>query len=342
MRREVEAVEDRLGVTRRVQMVDLGAVAARGEGEGECRAQVAQGDVQLAAQLGEFVDPAQPSFGLRAGRGVLEGLCIVPGVAGFGEVAADAVLPEPFVRHTVGHPLKERLAVLRGAVAVAGPGGHVSCVEIYDGDGLSGVPAGESQVDELGEAGVAVVAMAEEIDQSALVDGDQPGLPLSVLPFRFGGAGEGCEELLQDLVPVGVPLVLAAVVVGAETVALQGEVATVRPHRAEVGAPFAGLALEALQEGGLAVARIAGDHDERVASLTESRDKLTVQGSLDVHRHAVGVEAAGAAVAAAALAVQRLEVRDERVAVRLGVRGFVTAVAGRWGRGQLGVLGQWQ
>src|SRR5690606_34916697 len=125
---EVQAVEDLLaclGVLTRVQGVDLGAVAAGGQGVGEGGAQVPERDVETSAQVGHAEEGGKAVGDLSAGGGVGEGAGVVRGVAARGERAGAAGLPVPFVGEDGDHAVHDR----SGAVGV---GQDVPGVEVDD------------------------------------------------------------------------------------------------------------------------------------------------------------------------------------------------------------------
>jgi hypothetical protein len=127
--------------------------------------------------------------------------------------------------------------------------------------------------------------------------------------------GEGREEGVQDRVALPVSLILAAVVVDQIAAPLERQAGAVDQTLDQSCAARLDLILETLQEGGLAIPRVAGDqHQPQLAGEHRGR-QLAVQRRLDIEVPPHGVQTARAAVAVAALAVEGQQIGDEGVGV---------------------------
>ena len=233
---EVEAGEDLSRVTRPVQLVDLRAVPPRGKHVGEGGAQVAQRDVQLAAQVDDPVQLAEPGGDLWPGARMREGPGVVRGVAGPDQVTALARRPAPLTGQLGEYPVEDRRPRF---VRVARRGDEAALVQVDHRDIAAWSLARKAVANRFRERRELVPVLGQEVDKAALVDGDQACLVMA----GGGPVRERGEELLEDLVVGAVTLVLAAVVVRAQQMtARQGDVVPVRARSAPLAASPGSLA----------------------------------------------------------------------------------------------------
>src|SRR5579862_1818492 len=139
----------------------------------------------------------------------------------------------------------------------------------------------------------------KEVDQPALIDGDEPRLQRG--PTRWIRSGKRRQERAQDVVVVLVALVLAAIVVRDKRSAAQREPSAVG-QRAIDGRAFLGCTpFEFLEERRFAVTGVAGDDDELELAAEDGRQEVPVKSRLDVGLLTDDVEPTGAGVAASTL-----------------------------------------
>jgi hypothetical protein len=161
---EVEAIRDLVPVSSLVELVDLATIAGTGEHEGERRTQVAQSDVQPTPKVGEGVQGLEALGHLGAGGLVLEGPCVVEGVAAIFEVAREAGLPELLVSHPPDEALKD------GAFETLRVGNDAPEVEVHNRDAGIGLARDESLLNNPLEQRKLPRVAIQEVDQPTFID----------------------------------------------------------------------------------------------------------------------------------------------------------------------------
>ena len=153
----------------------------------------------------------------------------------------------------------------------------------------------------------------QKIHQPTFVDRNQadflwrPGLGILAL--------EGRQKIQQHLVVVFVAFVLAAVVVNQVTLPRQVELAAIGQTAMRCTAACLHLFFQALQERCLAITCVARDQHQAKLALQNRWQQLAIQLGLHVGGMAQGIHATCAGIAAAALAVEREQMRYEGIAV---------------------------
>ena len=175
----------------------------------------------------------------------------------------------------------------------------------------------EAALDDCFESGVLGAELFEKINEAAFVDGDEPGFVRG--PGGGVRAGEGGEELEEDIIVNFVTLVLAAVVIGLELAAVEFEAGAVAGAvRGDGGALGAGFGFDLLNESGFAVASVSANQNQAEGAVERCRLEGAVESRGDVNEAAHSVQTTSAGVGAAALAVKGEEVRDKGVRVGPG------------------------
>ncbi len=170
---EVEAIQDLLHgdhAAGLVEHMNISAVAGADKHVGDGRAQVAQGDVELAAQMSDGVERFKTLYSFDSSYRVHEGARVMIDVAAVLEVATGAGLPEAFIEHAPQEAIKDRVIWLMLV------GDDCAQVEIDDRDTGGGNGVIKTLVNQLGQVRETLLIFGQEINQPSFVDGNQARL----------------------------------------------------------------------------------------------------------------------------------------------------------------------